>query len=126
MEQIDKKVVIDSLLYSTRIDLGYGASGTAYDTDLKLDPFEGWIDEVYVWGRSLHESDLSQLLLQTSQSGNSTISHHALRRNEIDAQVNDDIHMTAMILLLCTLFCVACIRYQRRYQRYLADNPHEH
>jgi hypothetical protein len=85
------------------------------------------MDEVYVWGRSLNQTDLSHLTLRAESSllENTTLTH-ILRRNEIEEQVNEDIYLTVMMLLLGLVFFIACIRYQRRQQELYDSESHDH
>jgi hypothetical protein len=100
------------LCHSNIIDSGYGSSGSAYDTDFDFNPFAGWIDEVYVWGRSLNQYDMT-LIFTTVLNSNLS-----LRRAKGYDQVSQDIHLTVFILLVGSLSFAACIWYQRaRYFR---------
>ena len=49
---------------SGRISLGgFGHSHSSYDTYLKkLNPFQGWIDEFYLWARQLYPADLERAM----------------------------------------------------------------
>ena len=104
---------------------GYGSSGAAYDTDFDLNPWEGWIDEVYVWGKSLNQTELSHLLLRSTDV-ETAMMKNVLRQNEMDGQVNDDIHLTVMILIIGLFFFIACVRYQRNQQMRIGEELHVH
>lgn len=75
---------------------------------------------MYIWGRSLNQTDLSRLLLRSNDGT------HGLRRNEIDEQVNEDIHLTVTILLLGLMFFIACVRYQLRLRDRHDSELHDH
>ena len=94
-----------------RMSIGYGSSGAVYDTDFIFNPFEGWIDEVYVWGRSLNETDVIQSFTLSIQLTSSA----ALRQaKDADDQVNQDIELTVNILIIGTLLFIACVWHQQR------------